>query len=168
MGFDRFHSQISGFSISRSLYTLRHRWIESTFPPGLPSQPFSAEFGDTSQRHYMVPKNPLRPDDHESGSSAGEVKVGSGSSGERPVPDSWDAPTLLDISSDTKSPPSNSLPSSNSVPSNADSPTFVDLGTSVVTRAEGTDTTMSSPYPQQFSLTPGMPGVKGFRISDTS
>lgn len=98
----------------------------------------------------MVPKNPLRPDDQESGSSAGEVKVGTGSSEERPVPDSWDAPTLLDLSSDTKSPPSNS------VPSNADSPTFVDMATSVGTHAEGTATISLSPYPQQFSLTPGM------------
>ena len=96
----------------------------------------------------MVPKNPLRPDDQGSGSSAGEVKVGGGSSGERAVPDSWDAPTLLDL--DTKSPPSNS------VTSNADSPTFVDLGTSVGTHAEGTATSSVSPYPHQFALTPGM------------
>jgi eukaryotic-like serine/threonine-protein kinase len=98
----------------------------------------------------MVSKNPLRPDDQESGSSAGEVKLASGPSGERPVPDSWDAPTLLDLHSDSKSPPSNSGPS------NADSPTFVDLGTSVGTRAEGTPTSSLSPYPQQFALTPGM------------
>src|SRR6266705_1150400 len=95
----------------------------------------------------MVLNNPSRLGDSGSSSSDGKVAIGGAPSGEQPVPDSSDSPTLAD-----SSPVSELLSAS----SDADSPTVVDLSSPVGPPVGGVRTPGAQTHPLQFELMPGM------------
>jgi eukaryotic-like serine/threonine-protein kinase len=93
----------------------------------------------------MVLNNPSRPGDGGSSSSDGKVAIGGAPSGEQPVPDSSDLPTLVDASAVSDLPLASS---------HADSPTVVDLSSPVGPPVGGVHTRGAQTH--QFELTPGM------------
>src|SRR5689334_17682899 len=100
----------------------------------------------------MAQNDPIRPSEKNSSAAGGDVAVGSGSSGEIPVPDGSESPTLVDASSTIKVIP---FPS---IVSGPDAPTLVAPGSGGLSGGVATApvrTRTSQRLQASFDLVPG-------------